>query len=415
MPIPEPRDSESEDEFIDRCMSNDMMNEEYPESDQRYAICISQWRDREKQEANMEKKSIQIELKRDKPGTFIARIATLNVIDADADITLPGAFPQDKTILVSAYQHGSWMGSLPVGKAVIQEVEDQVIAQGEFNLNTESGKEHYEAVKFSGDLQEWSYAFKPIEYEMGKQDGQDVRFLKKVDPFEISPVLKGAGVNAVTLGIKAEKKGTISYDSAHSGGTPKAAEDAEWDAGKEVKAADIDDLKVMCAWVDSADSENKGAYKLPHHRASGEHPVVWKGVAAAMGALLGARGGVDIPTADRKGVYNHLKKHYTEFDKDVPEFRADDGVTFADQAEIALVAIKDMAERSKSLADLRRKEGRILSDTNREKIKGLLQELTIVATDLKELLDSTEPDKDKALRLFLEFTRINTKIYGGTE
>jgi hypothetical protein len=122
-------------------------------------------------------------------------------------------------------------------------------------------------------------------------------------------------------------KGAISYGSAHSEGTPKAAEDEAWSGPKEVAAAEVADLKVMCTWVDSESSDIKGAYKLPHHRAAGQHAVVWNGVSAAMGALLGARGGVDIPDGDRKAVYNHLAKHYKEFDKDVPEFKelADEG------------------------------------------------------------------------------------------
>ena len=39
-----------------------------------------------------------------------------------------------------------------------------------------------------------------------------------------------------------------------------------------------------------------------------------------MAALFGARGGVDIPSADRRPVYNHLAKHYKEFGKEPPEF-----------------------------------------------------------------------------------------------
>jgi len=101
----------------------------------------------------------------------------------------------------------------------------------------------------------------------------------------------------------------------------KSPEGDSWDAGKEVKAADVDDLKLMCAWVDSDNADKKGAYKLPHHKQAGGHPSVWRGVAAAMAALLGARGGVDIPDADRKGVYNHLAKHYKEYDKEVPELK----------------------------------------------------------------------------------------------
>src|SRR5580693_1071365 len=46
----------------------------------------------------------------------------------------------------------------------------------------------------------------------------------------------------------------------------------------------------------------------------------WRGVAAAMGSLMGARGGVSIPDADKKAVYSHLAKHYKEFGKEAPDY-----------------------------------------------------------------------------------------------
>lgn len=113
-----------------------------------------------------------------------------------------------------------------------------------------------------------------------------------------------------------EAKGVIPYRDLG-----KTDEGTAWDAGAEVRAADVADLKLMCAWFKSDEPDVKGSYKLPHHKAAGGHLAVWRGVAAAMGAVLGARGGVDIPPGDRKGVYNHLSKHYGQFDKEPPEFR----------------------------------------------------------------------------------------------
>jgi hypothetical protein len=42
MPIPYPRPSEDDDQFISRCMSDDRMVTEYPDESQRYAICQTQ-------------------------------------------------------------------------------------------------------------------------------------------------------------------------------------------------------------------------------------------------------------------------------------------------------------------------------------------------------------------------------------
>jgi len=44
MPLPTPNSGESEQAFISRCMGNDTMNADFPEQDQRSAVCYRQWR-----------------------------------------------------------------------------------------------------------------------------------------------------------------------------------------------------------------------------------------------------------------------------------------------------------------------------------------------------------------------------------
>jgi hypothetical protein len=39
MPIPTPRPSEKKDDYLSRCMDDETMKKEYPNNDQRYAIC----------------------------------------------------------------------------------------------------------------------------------------------------------------------------------------------------------------------------------------------------------------------------------------------------------------------------------------------------------------------------------------
>jgi len=49
MPIPtQPKSGETQDDFIARCMSNDTMKEEFPDNDQRLAVCFQKWRDKDK-------------------------------------------------------------------------------------------------------------------------------------------------------------------------------------------------------------------------------------------------------------------------------------------------------------------------------------------------------------------------------
>lgn len=48
MPLPKPNKGESKEDFLNRCMGNDTMNDEYPDNSQRYAVCLSQWDSKEK-------------------------------------------------------------------------------------------------------------------------------------------------------------------------------------------------------------------------------------------------------------------------------------------------------------------------------------------------------------------------------
>lgn len=44
MPLPNPRQGESRSDFVSRCMASEVMKREYPNQDQRSAVCYSQWR-----------------------------------------------------------------------------------------------------------------------------------------------------------------------------------------------------------------------------------------------------------------------------------------------------------------------------------------------------------------------------------
>ena len=84
-----------------------------------------------------------------------------------------------------------------------------------------------------------------------------------------------------------------------------------------------DQYKKAHLWFDADNQESKSGYKLPIARMYGnELRVVFRGVSAAMAALNGARGGVDIPDSDREKVYINISKYYEEFDKQPPELQS---------------------------------------------------------------------------------------------
>lgn len=47
MPIPKPASNETQKTFLARCMSSDTMIKEFPNIQQRSAVCYSQWRKKE--------------------------------------------------------------------------------------------------------------------------------------------------------------------------------------------------------------------------------------------------------------------------------------------------------------------------------------------------------------------------------
>jgi len=74
-------------------------------------------------------------------------------------------------------------------------------------------------------------------------------------------------------------------------------------------------------WYDPDNIENFEGYKLKFADVvDGELVAVWRGVALAAAVMQGARGGVDIPEADRPAVRKHIERYYgkarQEFDDD---------------------------------------------------------------------------------------------------
>lgn len=164
-----------------------------------------------------------------------------------------------------------------------------------------------------------------------------------------------------------------------------------WSASAEVRAASVEDLMKMSSWVDAEHDDTKGAYKLPHHRQS-DFKAIWRGVAAAMGALLGARGGVDIPSGDRRGTFNHLKKHYIHWDKEAPEFR-----------DYTPEELKDLEVQGRV----------VLPETLEEEQRGVDMDLLLATVKRVEALESREAEREKESKTFLE-TLAKAVESGGT-
>jgi HK97 family phage prohead protease len=202
--MPTPRQDETRDEWLERCIPVVLEDGTAEDEDQAVAICMQMWRDRAKGVSmNTKIKEFQatIQLKADgEEGEFTAIFSTFNVIDLDQDVTLPGAFTDGEKVRISYWGH-RWQ-DLPVGRGEIHQDSKKAWVDGKFFIDTEAGKETYLTVKNLGELQEWSYGFDIEDADMGVFEGQDVRFLRRMKVYEVSPVMLGAGIGTGTTDIK---------------------------------------------------------------------------------------------------------------------------------------------------------------------------------------------------------------------
>jgi phage head maturation protease len=330
-------------------------------------------------------------------GLVSAVFATLNVVDADGDVTLPGAFEDGAEVRISAFGHASWGGALPIGKGRIREQGDEAILDGQIFLGTTHGRDHFETLKEMGSLMEWSYGFDILEASDGEHtSGEKVRFLRKLKVHEVSPVMLGAGVDTRTLAVKDLKRAIPPHSTAVS--------DAEWD-GAAARANLRNDgsaayYRSAFAWVDpDGDPETKTAYKFIHHEVDADGNVGAANIAACLtgiGVLNGGRQGTTIPEADRQGVWNHLARHLRDADREPPELRSK-RLSFPDEAENVLGGIQALVSRVESWGSgSELKEGRVLSAANRERIAAVVEAMAEIDERLRKLLAESDPDKHRA-------------------
>ena len=104
MPLPTPREGETETDFVGRCMASEIMQAEYPDQKQRAAVCHGQWDERSEPvdiETREERRlyaeqEIRIVKAEGKPTRLVGLAAPFNGLSVDLgsfrERILPGAF-----------------------------------------------------------------------------------------------------------------------------------------------------------------------------------------------------------------------------------------------------------------------------------------------------------------------------------
>jgi len=345
-----------------------------------------------------------VALKATDKGEFSAVFSTFGVVDLDGDVTEPGAFEDGADVLVSAYGHASWGGALPIGKATIRTTDTEAIAEGQFFLDTEGGKQTYTVLKElqkAGIPTEWSYGYDVLDSDMGERDGVPVRLLKRLKAYEVSPVLKGAGIDTRTLAIKADKGSAVSWRSAirpHKAPTTNRAWDSRAVAEAIADDASVSDLRALYAYC-GGDPEQKSSYRFLHHHGV-DGPASVRAVVVGIAELNSKS--CTLADVDRRAVYAHLAEHLSAAGREPPELRAADApLTFVDEIAETLVKVRQLVDTAERVAALRSEKGKQLSRITSEHLDWFEDEIAALDRQMKSLRANPNEIADQEFVRFL--------------
>ena len=310
---------------------------------------------------NFDIKSIDLEIKNDEKGEVAAVFSIFDKVDSDGDIVKAGSiksgFKSGDVPMVWAHK---W--DMPIGKGQIEQDDDKATFKGQFFMDTESGKEAYNLVKAMGELQQWSFGFKVDDSEYGKfkKDGsdeeEDVRFLKGLTVYEVSPVLVGANQETYTMAIKsntellediADAKAVMTTGSMNE---PDPAEEAE-----EVEEAPVEEAPAEEAPAEEVEAEVEAEIEAEAVEADPEAEEIAE------------------ETADEE-----------EKDLKVSE---EVNKTFSEEVKDVLAALENLITRAKAISSLREKDGRKLGAKATEALRTVQDDLSDAWAELDSFVD----------------------------
>ena len=353
-------------------------------------------------ENNKFNKSIEFKTTDDEKGSVEAVFSVFNNVDTDGDVVLPGSiksgFKDNQVPMVFAHK-----GDQPIGKGVITSDDSKATFRGSFFIETEAGREAYNLAKEMGDLQEWSFGFRINDYESGKfkkdgmEDEIDVRFLKDLEVFEVSPVLVGANRQTYTLAIKSGEEAVYESDNIDE----KAANDEDIFDNQE-------DAKKR--------AEELGCSGTHIHEMDGKEVYMPCSTHDAYEEMINDSKGGEEPEEDsscncncekHEDVQDEVKYGKCSYGDDGKcakddakslEISDDDssmtGKRFSDEVKDVLAALESLIVRAKAISVLREKDGRVISENASSALRAVQEDLNDAWTEIDSILDEVSETEE---------------------
>lgn len=258
--------------------------------------------------------------------------STYGNVDLGDDMIMPGAFTE------TLAQQGSkrsilWQHSIhePIGSGEFSDMTDGLMVKCYLpKSDTFVSGRVMPQVKI-GSIHGMSIGYAALDYEYEDRNGRRIRKLKRIELYEVSLVTFPMDQHAVITAAKQfladyegkEEKAVPPYSDA-----PIADSGTKWDGNQAVKDArsatgseekPSATYKDWFFYYDPGNADSFGGYKLPKFMMiDGKKQYVPKGLAAVVGALSGARGGISIPEADKTKIKSQLNRLYKKMGREEP-------------------------------------------------------------------------------------------------
>lgn len=329
-------------------------------------------------------------------------IASTGVVDRHGESVNPNGWQLENYLKNPVVLIAHDYRSLPIGKVTKIWIENNELHAYIQIADTKAGQEVFYLIS-KGFLNTVSVGFIPTKYGVA---GQDKYTIMQQELLEISFVAVPANPEALIDNSVQQRFAYLEksleeaqYKTVVPFASYEKDENSTWDGNKakdqlakwaskdgsgEKDKIDWEKYSKGFAWYDEKNKEDLESYKLPHHYVKdGKLITAWSGVKAAMGSLLGSRGGVDIPQDEKKGVYNHLAKHYKEFGKDAPELKEYNIIELLDLEEEGLITLdQNIVVDKNELKELKSKA--LLGEDIRKAMREVLADVKVVEERIVE-------------------------------
>lgn len=356
----------------------------------------------------MEYKAYELGIKQVGEGKVMATLAKLGVRDRDGDVLRKGLVGGHQIVAIKP-QH-KW-DHVNLGVADVYENGDTMEAAMEFNMNIQSAKDWWEAIRFSHEKRhrtQYSFGFEPTDQEHGQHsDGKSARFLNYITLAECSPVLIGASMGSQTLSVKELADESTKEPPRMDAELPVIEmPKGRWAVGVHQTEIDLKgwDTSIQIHRIHKtgapgyfrqifamqnphADLTLKQSFAFPHHAIGPDgEPGAANVRACAEGihALERWWAGM-LPEDDLKGIYAHLASHLRDAQREPPELRAmgDARYPLDDQIELALWKLEDVLHQIDHVRDMRSRKGMTLTEGRMSQIEKMQQYFQRIATLVK--------------------------------